>query len=168
VSEGYLFLSLHITRYEINHTKFILQGFKNVVGFVRWGTLHSLSLTPASRPPAVGYPRLLIQRNRSCHPPPAGRLCQQQPKSSPYHTNNSRHLSQRRSLWNVVSLYPQIRIYTHSHITKFGAVLRQDYTTSFDTKQCLCTWTQYRATRAGLRYIRCFCDAIVHCNWIDI
>jgi hypothetical protein len=107
--------------------EFILWGLKKVAGFIWWGTLHSLSLTSAGIPRVVGYPRLLIQRNRTCHPPPAGRLCQQQPKGPPYHTNNSRHLSQRRSLWNVVPLYPHIYmcvyiyiyiyiyIYTHTH-----------------------------------------------------
>jgi hypothetical protein len=111
---GYLLLSLHIIRDEINHMTSILWDFKHVTGFIRRGTLHSLSATSAGRPPAVGYPRLLIQRNRSCHPPPAGRLCQPQPEGTPYHTNNSRHLNQRRCLWNVVPLYPQIYIHTHT------------------------------------------------------
>ena len=92
----------------------ILWGFKHATGFIRRGTLHSLSVTSAGRPPVVGYPLLLIQRNRSCHPPPAGRLCKPQPEGTPYHSNNSRHLNQRRSLWNVAPLYPQIYVYTRT------------------------------------------------------
>ena len=69
----------------------------------------------SGRPPVVRYPRLLIQSNRSCLPPPAGRLCRPQPEGQPYRTDNSRHLIQRRSLWNVVPLCPQMYTRTHTH-----------------------------------------------------
>jgi len=112
---GYLFLPSHITRNEINHMKFILWGFKNVTGFIRWGTLHSLSVTSAGRPPVVGYPRLLIQRNRSCYPLPAGRLCQPQLEGSPYHTHNSRSLKPKTFLVECRPSVPtNVHTYTHT------------------------------------------------------